>query len=115
MSRIDIHRDEREAERVIQQAVASTLPAGGKPSSAEDKLSEGEFPKEQKAVLYRALNEARGRKRNDSVGISFADMCRELPARFRELNSEATLLAMLNEMDHEAQIHYDRASDRIYP
>lgn len=55
--------------------------------------------KEQKAVVYRALNASRNRKRNEFEGISYGDMLLELPEWFVEMYTEETIRAMLKEMD----------------
>jgi DNA replication licensing factor MCM3 len=63
MQRIDINKDEREAEDVIQRAVAASKPS----------------PKEHKSIVFKALAEVKNKIRNENGSISYDDLRKHIP------------------------------------
>ncbi len=104
MARIDIHKDEREAEKVIKQAVAA------KP---EEVLVEDKYPKSYKSAVFKAITEANKGKRGDA-GISFMDVVSRIPEETRLFVTNEVVTDLLMVLDKEGMIHFDTSNNRIY-
>lgn len=103
MARIDINKDEREADRVIQQAVASTVVVGDAVVTVT---------KEQKSLVFKALTDLKNKKRNDNGYILMKDLRNHI---LISTLSDAALHQALQELDGSSNIHYVPNEARIYP
>ena len=65
-------------------------------------------------MVFRAISDAKKKKRNDTVSLSVMDIYRELPETFKTVHTDQMMREMLREMDKEGQVHFDEKNDRIY-
>lgn len=109
MSRIDINKDEREADNVIQQAINSQP----NNKSEEGNLVDEKHPRSYKSAIFKAITEANKGRRGD-MGMSYMDVVNRIPEPIRKLLSDEIIKEILLELDMTGQIHYDITSNRIY-
>lgn len=94
MARIDINKDDKEAEKVLQVAVGTRAAT-----------------KEQKSIVYRAITELKNKNRNEAGSISFSELRNYIPSA--ALNDDQMLAALL-ELDSDGRIHYEPKEEKIY-
>lgn len=91
MSKIDIHKEDEEAERVIQQSLVPVV-------------------KEMKSKVYKALTVLTNRSRGDK-GISIRELA-ESPQC--EGMDEPTIRRVVESLANDSKIHFDEKSGKVY-
>lgn len=92
MARIDINKDDKEAEKVLQVAVTKVT-------------------KEQKSLVFRAITELHNKSRNEGASISLNELRNQISAA--ALTTEQ-LLTALSELDSDGRIHFESKEGKIY-
>lgn len=90
MSKIDINRDEKEAEAVIKRSMAGT--------------NITELKKEQKSLVFKAITELKNRSKSDKGAISLKDLRKKI---VEGLVSNEEIGIAIKALDHDGHIHYD--------
>lgn len=95
MSKIDIHKDERDAEAVIKRAMSQKITV----------------KKEQKSMVFRAITELKNSLKTEQGSISIKEIRRKLDTK--QISNE-DIGAAIRVLDEEGHIHYDDQTELIY-
>lgn len=98
MSKIDIHKDEKEAEAIIKRAMKS------QPHDIE-------VPKEKKSIVFRAITEIKNHLKTDKGHITLKEVRKKVDAK--QISNEE-MGVIINALDEDGHIHYDPQTERIY-
>ena len=95
MSKIDINKDEREAERIIRLAMSK----------------DSAVTKEHKSMVYRAINELNRSMKVAGGAITIKELRKKLDQK--EIGNEE-IGAALQILDKDGRIHFDEQTEKIY-
>lgn len=95
MSKIDIHKDERQAEVVIKRAMEQIKTV----------------KKEQRSMVFRAVTELKNALKTDQGAITLREIRKKLDSK--QISNEE-IGAAIRILDEEGHIHYDAATEKIY-
>jgi hypothetical protein len=96
MSKIDIGKDERDAEKIIKKAIEGNI----------------DVTKEQISIVFKALTEIKSKKKGDTA-ITMLDVRRQIQKDSKNITDEE-LGGALRQLGIIGHIHYESETNRIY-